>query len=714
MKQDKTKRYYFFWLPGLAVVLLAGWWFLHQQVGGTGIRHVVLISIDTCRADHLSCYGFNKQTTPNIDKIAQQGVLFENAVSPAPITLPAHISLLTGTIPPFHGIHDNLNYFLEEEKLTLAEILNENGFRTGGVISAFVLDARFGLAQGFEFFQDDFVTVYNSAFGSERRGDESTRFALDWLEKHKDEKTFLFLHYYDPHSLYDPPEPYATEFARDPYSGEIAFTDFCIGRMVAKLKELGMYDSTLLIVVGDHGEMLGEHGEAEHLYFIYESALKVPLIIKLPGSREPVRVRQSVGLIDVVPTVCGLLDIDIPSPVQGVNLEPFIRGKQPAGKSRYFYIESMMPTYLGANPLLGVRTDRWKYISTTRPELYDLESDPEERVNLVKTQAKQARMCQGALEKIVKQQRTRSKGSRRLPDRETINKLASLGYMGANVSKDAFSIDRDKPDAKDSIDLHVALQQVQALKFKGELAEAKRILEEQVNRPPHFKVYEQLGEIYLRENNVRQAIVNFSRSLELNRNNYLVNVNMGAIMAKQGKPAQAISYFQKALEISPNDIKAQRNLGIVLENTGKIKEACECFQNVLAQNPGDIIALNHLGTSMLAQGNRQAAIKYLLQSLKVNQEQPVVLARLAQIKILDHSSSFYDPAGALPLALEACRLTSFNNPRLLYVLVLTYIHAGKVPEAVKTTEQALRLARAAGDRQLERQLLNQLNWLKKQ
>jgi arylsulfatase A-like enzyme/Flp pilus assembly protein TadD len=714
MKQDKTKRNYYFWLPALAVVLLAGWWFLQHRAGGTGIRHIVLISIDTCRADHLSCYGFNKQTTPNIDNIARQGVLFENAVSPVPITLPAHISLLTGTIPPSHGIHDNLNYFLPDEKLTLAEILNGNGFCTGGVISAFVLDARFGLAQGFEFFQDDFVTVYDSAFGSERRGDESTQFALDWLQEHKEKKSFLFLHYYDPHSRYDPPEPYATEFARDPYSGEIAFTDHCIGRVVSKLKELGMYDSTLLIIVGDHGEMLGEHGEAEHLYFIYESALKVPLIFKLPGSREPVRVRQTVGLIDVVPTVCALLDIDIPSPVQGVNLEPFLRGKKSAGKPRYFYIESMMPTYLGANPLLGVRTDRWKYISTTRPELYDLENDPGERVNLVKKQAKRARMYQNALEKIVKQQRSTSKGSRRLPDRETLDKLASLGYVGANVSKDAFSIDRDKPDARDFIDLHEALQQVQSLKFKGKLAEAKRILEEQVNREPHFKVYEQLGEIFLRENNIGPAIVNFSRSLELNRDNYLVNVNMGAIMAKQGKPAEAMSYFQKALEIRPNDIKARRNLGIVLEKTGKIKEACQCFENVLQRNPGDIIALNHLGTSMLAVGNLQEAINYLLESLKVNPGQPIVLARLAQLKILDRSRSCYDPAGALSLAFEACKRTDFNSPRLLYVLVLTYIHAGKLPEAIKTTGQALRLARAAGDRQLEQQLLNRLNWLKKQ
>lgn len=230
MKRSRTTsgaKRHFFWVLGLTAVLVVG--FFLQKTGGTEIRHVVLISIDTCRADHLSCYGFSKKTTPNIDRIAEEGVLFENVVTPAPITLPAHVSMLTGLIPPCHGVHDNLNYFLPEEKLTLAEILKANGFGTGAVVSAFVLDAKFGIAQGFDSFQDNFVKAYNTPFGSERRGDETSEFALEWLKDHKDEKSFLFLHYYDPHFQYDPPEPYATEYADDPYSGEIAFTDYCIG-----------------------------------------------------------------------------------------------------------------------------------------------------------------------------------------------------------------------------------------------------------------------------------------------------------------------------------------------------------------------------------------------------------------------------------------------------------------------------------------------------
>jgi arylsulfatase A-like enzyme/tetratricopeptide (TPR) repeat protein len=715
MKRNKTTacaKRHFFWLLGLIPVLVVGF-FLLYRTGGTEIRRVVLISIDTCRADHLSCYGFSKKTTPHIDRIAEEGLLFENVVTPAPITLPAHSSLLTGLTPLSHGIHDNLNYYLPEEKLTLTEILKANGFVTGAVVSAFVLDAKFGLHQGFDSFQDDFINAYYTASGSERRGDETTEFAMQWLRQHKDEKFFLFLHYYDPHFPYDPPEPYASQYVNDPYSGEIAFTDHCIGRIMDTLKELGIYHSTLLIIVGDHGEMLGEHGEKQHLFFIYEAALKVPLLVKMPGGlQEPVRVEETVDLIDVAPTVCSLLHIDIPESFQGMSLEPFLKGKKPKTMPRYLYIESMMPTYLGANPLLGVYTSQWKYIQTTRPELYHLETDRQEQVNLVKKELKRVRICKSALGKILKEQLADPTKSRRAPDRETLDKLASLGYVGANVSRDSFLFDRDKPDPKDLIGLHVDLQKVQELKFEGRYTEAERILEERGAKEPHFKVYEQLGEIAMLKNNTALAIANYSRSLELKENNYNVNLNMGALMVKKGKPQEALPYFQKAVEIRPNDIKALRNLGILFENTGKVTQACDCFKRVLSLNPNDIIALNHMGTAMLAQAKGPEAIQYLMESLKVNGKQPVVLARLAQIKTINPNSPVYDPRGAVPLALEACRLTNFSNPRLVYVLVIVYIRLGRVQEAIKAAEQALQAARAGGDKRMEQQIIKQLHELK--
>lgn len=714
MKKKNKKSNPFVWPVVIVVLLLILWLLFFWPASGRGkIKHIVLISIDTCRADHLSCYAFDKKTTPNIDRIAEQGTLFENVVSPVPITLPAHASMLTGLIPPAHGLHDNSNYVLPGEKVTLSEILKDRGFRTAAFVSSFVLDARFGLDQGFDSYQDDFVKPFNTVFGLERRGDETTDFAVSWLQEHKDEKFFLFIHYYDPHYKYDPPQSFAARFAGDAYSGEIAFSDFCLGRVTTKLKELGIYDSTLLIVTGDHGEMLGEHGEDEHMYFVYESAVKVPLIVKLPGSREPKRVNSTVGLIDIFPTVCGLLDIKVPGWVQGINLESFLQGREPGGEERFFYIESMIPTYLGANPLIGLTTGTWKYIRTTRPELYDLKRDPQEQDNLVLKQQKKVRIYKNNLQKILKEHEfTLVSGRRVVQDSESLDKLASLGYVAAAVSRDSFSLNRDKADPKDLIGLHAALQRVQELKFAENYGAARRILEELVIRESHFKIFEQLGEIALREENLSQAAAYFTSSLELNEDNYYANLNMGTIMVRAGKPRQAEEYFKKAVSIRPQDINALRNMGIVYEKTGRTKEACDCFEKILEIAPGDGITLNHLGTAMLARGREREAERYFTESLKLKPEQPVVLAHLAQVKSVNRNSPCYDPAGAVSLALEACRLTNFNNQRLLYVLVSAYIRSGRIPEAVKTAERAIEAAHKAGDRVMVQQLTKQLRLLK--
>ena len=224
------------------LLLFTGIYFLRIYLGGSissgDIRNVVLISIDTCRADYLSCYGYERLTTPNIDGVASEGILFENVITPVPMTLPAHASMLTGTIPPFHGIHDNLNYQVAESNVTLAEILKENGFSTGAIISAFVLDRDFGLNQGFDTYNDRFEDEHKAGIIQERKGDEATRLSLDWLDEHKSERFFYFLHYFDPHAGYEPPEPFAGRFKDSPYAGEIAFTDHCIGMVIEKLKEL--------------------------------------------------------------------------------------------------------------------------------------------------------------------------------------------------------------------------------------------------------------------------------------------------------------------------------------------------------------------------------------------------------------------------------------------------------------------------------------------
>ncbi|MCH9022935.1 MAG: sulfatase, partial [Planctomycetes bacterium] len=258
MRKQKTIKGKIFrrtniWLliAGMIGTAAGAYFLLKPGLFSKQIRHVVLISIDTCRADYLSCYGYARPTTPNIDSVASEGLLFVNAISPVPLTLPAHCSMMTGTIPPTHGVHDNDGYRLGESHMSLAEIMRANGFKTAGFVSAFVLDSKFGLDQGFDHYDDEFNEEIEKNIITQRRGEETSRVAIKWLDENKDNNYFLFLHYYDPHAPYDPPEPFAGLYRENLYAGEIAYTDHCIGQVIAKLKSLGHYESTLIVITSD-------------------------------------------------------------------------------------------------------------------------------------------------------------------------------------------------------------------------------------------------------------------------------------------------------------------------------------------------------------------------------------------------------------------------------------------------------------------------------
>ena len=375
-------------LPGL----LGPWLFFSCSPSGPAIRNVLLISIDTLRADHLGAYGFPRPTTPHIDAVAREGVLFTDVRTPVPMTLPAHVSMLTGTLPPTHGLRDNLLSRLPEGSSTLAGMLKARGFATGAVVSSFVLDRRFGTSQGFDTYDDRFQAVHKIGDLSERKGDEAARLAGEWLGAHKDGPFFLLAHFYDPHDPYDPPEPFASRWKDHPYEGEVAFADHCVGLLLEKLRQLGLLDSTLIVITSDHGEMLGEHGELNHGFFVYEGALRVPLIVRVPGAQgAPRQIHLPVSLIDIVPTVLSLVGAEVPKDVQGVDLSPWLAGRGAGGGGRPLYAETVTPTrYYGANSLLAVIADGWKYIETSRPELYDLRRDPAEAVNLLEREPARA------------------------------------------------------------------------------------------------------------------------------------------------------------------------------------------------------------------------------------------------------------------------------------------------------------------------------------
>lgn len=550
------------------------------------IRHVVLISIDTLRADYLSSYGFPQSTTPNIDAVANHGTLFRSVVTPVPITLPAHASMLTGKIPPSHGVHHNFGYQLADSNQTLSEMLQKQGFRTDGIISSFVLHSQFGMNQGFDSYNDEFSEKHLGDHGLERKAAETTDLALSWLDRNKGQKSFLFLHYYDPHWDYAPPEPFSSTYSDDLYAGEIAYTDHCIGQVIDRLKELNMYDSTLLIIVGDHGEMLGEHGEKTHTYFIYESAIKVPLVIKLPGQKKGGSVSEPVGIIDIVPTVCSLMGINIPAEVQGADLTRFLEGDVPKGYTRNLYSESVAPTQFGASSLMSVTGERWKYIQAPRPELYDIVADPGELNNLVMEEPHRARILKDELMQIIESSVRKDPDSRMELDAESIRRLESLGYV-AGKEDGEIEFDDSKGDPKDFVHLLEVMRHVKHLIEDRNYNEARTLLEKAaVTAPQCARIFSRLGEVCMLQADYDGAVIGYRKAYQLDPQSIsdATYNNLAWIQATQ--PSLSSRDVQEALRYAAiinrktrfEDPRALDTLSVTFAASGLFEDAVEAAE----------------------------------------------------------------------------------------------------------------------------------------
>jgi arylsulfatase A-like enzyme/Flp pilus assembly protein TadD len=389
-------------------------------------ENLLLITIDTLRADRLSCYDSTHVRTPNIDSLAQKGVLFSRAFANTPTTLPSHASILLGITPLRHGVHDNYNFVVHEELLTLAEHLKNHGYSTGAIIGAHPLDSRFGLNQGFDTYDDDYNRLSSQKFAhGERPADDVTRKAIDWL-KGRESPWFLWTHFYDPHDPYEPPEPFKTEFRDRPYDGEAAFVDAELGKLLDHMKAKNLLKNTLIVLTSDHGESLEEHGEKTHGYFAYNSTIWVPLIIAKPDG-SPRRVEQYVSHIDIFPTACDALSIPIPPFIQGISLLPALGGQKLPERPLYF--ESLYPHYSRDwAPLQGYIENKEKFIKSPLPELYNLESDFQESNNIA--QADNLGSYRKTLDEIL-QDRPRPEGQslRKKVDRDSLEKLKSLGYI---------------------------------------------------------------------------------------------------------------------------------------------------------------------------------------------------------------------------------------------------------------------------------------------
>ncbi len=470
---------------------------------------VVLVSIDTLRADHLPAYGYKGVATPALDALARDSVVFENAYSPVPLTLPAHASLLSGQLPPVHGVRDNLGYVFDAEAHpTLTSLLKARGYATGAAVSAYVLHHTTGLAAGFDFYDDhvDTAAAGHAVGQAQRPGTETARRALAWLSGVGAPPPFLFLHLYEPHSPYDPPEPYRGRYAASPYDGEIAEADAIVGSVVAELKAKGLYDRALVIVLSDHGEGLNDHGEEYHGILLYREALHVPLLVKLPGaSRAGERVSRPVGLVDVMPTVAALLGIAVPPGLAGQPLFGAATPAAPVG----VYSETFYPRiHLGWSELRSLIDARYHYIEGPRPELFDIASDPGERRNLLATDAGRAGPLRDALARL--------EGGFAAPgavSAEQSERLAALGYIAGNAAPTS----GPRPDPRDKLpvlaDVQAAFRMSAAGRDEEAIALLKRVL---AGSPGFFDVQFQLAETLTKLGRYEEAYTAYRAALTSN------------------------------------------------------------------------------------------------------------------------------------------------------------------------------------------------------
>jgi arylsulfatase A-like enzyme/Flp pilus assembly protein TadD len=599
----------------------------------TAIRNVLLVSIDTLRADHLSAYGFPRLTTPHLDAVAREGVLFGNVHTTVPMTLPAHVSMLTGTLPPTHGLRDNLQNRLPEASLTLAEMLKAQGFATGAVVSSFVLHRRFGTSQGFDSYDDQLDAAHKIGDLAERKGDETTRLATKWLEEHKARPFFFFLHLYDPHDPYEPPEPFASEWSGHPYQGEIAFADHCVGQVLDRLRQLGLYDHTLVVITGDHGEMLGEHGELNHGFFIYEGGLRVPLVVRVPGAATgPRRVELPVSLIDIVPTILSLVGAEVPKEVQGVDLSPWLAGRGSGGGARPLYAETVTPTrYYGANSLLGIIVDGWKYIDTTRPELYDLRNDPAEAVNLLAREPARADAMARSLASILAAA-GRAPGpapERAALDEASRQRLAALGYLGGSGDASTQGFDRSREDPKDLIAFFRKDQRLNKLVDEKNYAEARTLCGEMLRQRPGFAdCHLQMSRIAVLDGQPEAALTAARKAVAVGPRNERAHLQLAGLLKERGDLDEAIAHYRQALEILPSSPDARIALGRALAEKGRLDEAADLLGTATTAQPESALAATQLGFVLAKQGKLKEAVESYRRALELDPGSPEAHAYL--------------------------------------------------------------------------------------
>jgi choline-sulfatase len=668
------------------------WWSSRAPVAGPGggpRDSVLLVTLDTTRADRLGSYGHARARTRHLDRLAAEGVRFAAAFSPAPVTLPAHASLFTGLYPFEHGVRNNGNFYVSDRFDTITTVLAAQGYRTAAFVSAFVLDRRYGLARGFELYDDRMQGVQRQVVSleAERRGDRTSEAMTAWLAQYAagslDDPVsggagfaaprspasrppfFVWLHLYDPHEPYRPPPPFRDAFLDSPYDGEIAFDDAVVASVVDRLGQLGLLDTTIVAVIGDHGESLGDHGEETHSMFVYESALHVPFILWRPGRLPSGRVvSEPVRMTDVAPTLLDLVGAPpLPTP-HGRSLVPLIQGGS-GGEPPPIYAETYLPHfYMNWSPLRALRDGRWKLIDAPRPELYDLSRDAGESRNLYAEHPRTADAMRAALSSLT----GGSEGSMaagRL-DREALEKLAALGYVAAAVEPAAREPGRDQPDPKDFIAVFNRLRRANTAVRDRRFAEALPVLQDVLRQDPRNAFARMvLGSTHMGMEQYREAIAEYAAYLTLvpasayahqwmaicytrlgERDRAMEEaaaalaidpkfsdalVLRGGILAALGRYDASVRDLRAAVENDPAKPMVRLDLAKVLDEAGRRDEARAEYEAILERQPDYAAALTGLGALSAQAGDLDRAVALLRRSLEVEPVQDGARLNLAVV-----------------------------------------------------------------------------------
>jgi choline-sulfatase len=705
--------------------------------------NVVLVSIDTLRRDHLAPYGAALDT-PAASRLAREGVLFERAVSHVPLTLPSHSSIFTGLYPPHHGVRDNAGFVLGKDVPTLAARLHERGYQTAAVVGSYVVAARWGLARGHDTYDDSFdysEIERRSLTEVERPAGPVVDRSLDWLrrERRGDRPFYLWVHLYDPHDPYAPPEEYRRR-APTAYAGEVLYADAQVGRLLDALDALGLRQRTLVVYLSDHGEALGDHGEATHGIFLYGATLDVPMMIAPPsgatgGSTALLpagqRVRGLARLVDVTPTVLDLVGLPLPAGLDGASLVPLVahEAAPPAGPTDaapdalagpVSYAESYYPRFHhGWSELVLLETERWRSIRAPRPELYDRRADPKELDNVYERHRGIAATLTVQLE-AMKLLKTGDQPTPGRIDPEALERLRALGYVGAGESgRPAPLRSGPLPDPKDQIPLLHELQTAQAKRDAGRLDEAVRLLEELARKDRgNPEVPFTLASVYFRLKNYEAAIAADRRVLELNPNYAIAVLDLALAYQAAGRTDEAIAGFERTLALLPENVKALLNLAEIHYARGERQKAFDYHERAAKAVPRLALVHVNLGTlamemnrldvaeaalrEAVALGDSRQSLHYNLGVIAEQRGRKAEAAREYRAEVAAHPDAYKAwvnlgllerQAGRTSAALEAFERAASATADAIagpYLMAETLLGLGRRPEARRWAQEALR------------------------